>query len=50
MFLLSAFTFCCKFLPSLTSHGLPVYSYDRTSRGAVAYEALAREIIEKEGS
>ena len=37
-------------LSEAPSHGLPVYSYDRTSRGAVAYEALAREIIEKEGS
>ena len=35
-------------LSEAPSHGLPVYSYDRHSRGAVAYEALAREIIEKE--
>ena len=35
-------------LSEAPSHGLPVYSYDRHSRGSVAYEALAKEILEKE--
>ena len=30
------------------SHGLPVWAYDKYSRGAAAYEALADEIIRKE--
>ena len=30
------------------SHGLPVWAYDKFSRGAKAYEDLADEIIEKE--
>lgn len=29
------------------SHGLPVTSYDRSSRGAVAYRELAQEIIDR---
>jgi chromosome partitioning protein len=28
------------------SHGLPVLNYDRTSRGAITYMALAKEILE----
>ena len=35
-------------LSEAPSHGLPVYSYDRHSRGSVAYEALAQEILERE--
>ena len=35
-------------LSEAPSHGLPVYSYDKHSRGSIAYEALAKEIIEKE--
>ena len=34
-------------LAEAPSHGLPVSAYDRTSRGAQAYKAMAREIIEK---
>jgi chromosome partitioning protein len=30
------------------SHGLPVLNYDKSSRGAVTYMALARELIAKE--
>jgi len=30
------------------SHGLPVFAYDKYSRGAAAYETLADEIIQKE--
>ena len=35
-------------LSEAPSHGLPVYSYDKHSRGAVAYENLAQEIVERE--
>lgn len=35
-------------LAEAPSHGLPVFAYDKFSRGAAAYEALADEIIEKE--
>ena len=34
-------------LAEAPSHGLPVTEYDRTSRGAAAYRAMAQEIIEK---
>ena len=34
-------------LAEAPSHGLPVSAYDKTSRGAVAYKAMAQEIIEK---
>ena len=34
-------------LAEAPSHGLPVGAYDRFSRGAVAYGALADEIVEK---
>ena len=34
-------------LAEAPSHGLPVSAYDRTSRGAQAYKAMAQEIIEK---
>ena len=34
-------------LAEAPSHGLPVTSYDRSSRGAQAYRAMAQEIIEK---
>ena len=35
-------------LAEAPSHGLPVWAYDKFSRGAAAYEALADEIIGKE--
>ena len=35
-------------LAEAPSHGLPVMAYDRFSRGAAAYEQVAREIIAKE--
>jgi chromosome partitioning protein len=35
-------------LAEAPSHGLPVLSYDKTSRGALAYIALAGEMIRKE--
>ncbi len=34
-------------LAEAPSHGLPVTAYDRSSRGAVAYKAMAQEIKEK---
>ena len=34
-------------LAEAPSHGIPVTVYDRSSRGAVAYNAMAAEIIEK---
>ena len=34
-------------LAEAPSHGLPVNAYDRSSRGAQAYKAMAAEIIEK---
>ena len=34
-------------LAEAPSHGLPVTTYDRTSRGAVAYKALTEEFIRK---
>ena len=34
-------------LAEAPSHGLPVCAYDRSSRGAQAYKAMAAEIIEK---
>ena len=34
-------------LAEAPSHGLPVTSYDRSSRGAVAYREMATEIIQK---
>lgn len=37
-------------LAEAPSHGLPVLNYDRTSRGAVAYLALAGEILRRSGS
>lgn len=36
-------------LAEAPSHGKPVMSYDRSSRGAQAYEAVADEILRKEG-
>lgn len=35
-------------LAEAPSHGLPVFAYDKYSRGAAAYELLADEIIQKE--
>ena len=34
-------------LAEAPSHGLPVTTYDRSSRGAHAYRAMAQEIIKK---
>ena len=34
-------------LAEAPSHGIPVTAYDRTSRGAVAYKAMAEEIKKK---
>jgi len=34
-------------LAEAPSHGLPVIAYDRSSKGAAAYRAMAQEIIEK---
>ena len=34
-------------LAEAPSHGLPVTEYDRTSRGAIAYTDLAKEVIQK---
>ena len=37
-------------LAEAPSHGLPVLFYDKSSRGALAYLALAKEMITKEGN
>ncbi len=37
-------------LAEAPSHGQPVLQYDRTSRGAVAYMALASEMLRREGA
>ena len=34
-------------LSEAPSHGLPVFAYDRFSRGAAAYQKLAEEILKK---
>jgi chromosome partitioning protein len=34
-------------LAEAPSHGLPVTEYDRSSKGAAAYRAMAQEIKEK---
>jgi len=34
-------------LAEAPSHGLPAILYDRTSKGAIAYMALAEELIER---
>ena len=36
-------------LAEAPSHGLPIIKYDRTSRGALAYLALAGEMLNREG-
>ena len=36
-------------LAEAPSHGVPIFAYDRSSRGAAAYLAVAQEIIKKEG-
>ncbi len=36
-------------LAEAPSHGLPIFAYDRSSRGAEAYLAVAKEILKKEG-
>jgi len=35
-------------LAEAPSHGLPVIHYDKTSRGALAYLALAGEMVRRE--
>jgi chromosome partitioning protein len=35
-------------LAEAPSHGLPVFAYDKHSRGSAAYELLADEIVGKE--
>ena len=35
-------------LSEAPSHGLPIFAYDRMSRGAVAYQALAQELIARQ--
>ena len=35
-------------LSEAPSHGLPVLAYDKYSRGASAYDALAKEFLKKE--
>ena len=37
-------------LAEAPSHGLPVLQYDRSSRGAVAYMALASELLRRQGA
>ncbi|HSH40765.1 MAG TPA: ParA family protein, partial [Arenicellales bacterium] len=37
-------------LAEAPSHGKPVLQYDRTSRGAIAYMALASELLRREGA
>lgn len=37
-------------LAEAPSHGIPVVSYDRTSRGSIAYMALASEFMRRENS
>ncbi len=37
-------------LSEAPSHGRPITAYDRTSRGAAAYTALAREFLQKQSS
>ena len=34
-------------LAEAPSHGLPVTAYDRSSKGSLAYKAVAQEIIKK---
>ena len=36
-------------LAEAPSHGVPIFAYDRSSRGGVAYLAVAQEIMKKEG-
>ena len=36
-------------LSEAPSYGLPIIAYDRASRGAEAYRALAREFIQRNG-
>ena len=35
-------------LSEAPSHGMPVCAYDKFSRGAAAYDAVAQEILAKE--
>jgi chromosome partitioning protein len=34
-------------LAEAPSHGLPIVNYDRSSRGAIAYMAMASEFVRK---
>jgi chromosome partitioning protein len=36
-------------LAEAPSHGMPIIKYDKTSRGALAYLALAGEMLNREG-
>jgi chromosome partitioning protein len=36
-------------LAEAPSHGVPISAYDRSSTGALAYEALAREFLSRDG-
>ena len=37
-------------LSEAPSHGLPIFAYDRMSRGAIAYQALAQELIARQSA
>ena len=37
-------------LSEAPSHGMPVHAYDRTSRGAIAYQAIAEEFLKQGGN
>ena len=37
-------------LSEAPSHGMPVIAYDRLSRGAVAYSAVAEEFLKRGGN
>ena len=36
-------------LAEAPSHGMPIITYDRSSRGALAYLALAGEMLNRQG-
>ena len=37
-------------LSEAPSHGMPIIAYDRTSRGAAAYQAVAEEFLRQGGN